>query len=389
MDKRKLKIVHFINPDEKFMKGVTSSFNKLENVENRYYYILPLKKKLNTYVKINGFINTVSQKKVLDLISNSDFCDVIILHSLYSMPHHLLKEIHHAIKVVWFAWGYDIYSNGYPAKPLVEISGMYKPITKKIIKKEIALLKKIRHLAKNIIYQNKYSYKQFKQAVYRIDYFSGVFPIEYAMLQKNSFFRAKQVYFNYPIPFLIFYSEIKDIKPFGDNILVGSSAVNKNNHLDVFEKIKDIEKKKIIVPLSYQGTKDYVKIICKEGKRLFGNRFIPLMHMLPFSEYAALIQNCGVAIFYLEQQAGAGNILTSLWMGFKVFLSKTSINYKYLRSEDLILFTIQDDLNSVAINNKLSEQDIYHNRKIIKNLYSYNAWKYKMEKTLNIIREDL
>ena len=59
-----------------------------------------------------------------------------------------------------------------------------------------------------------------------------------------------------------------------NNILIGNSADPSNNHIDIFEKIKNFnfKNKKIIVPLSYPENYEYyiAKVIIKGEKNFWG-----------------------------------------------------------------------------------------------------------------------
>jgi hypothetical protein len=220
-------------------------------------------------------------------------------------------------------------------------------------------------------------------AISRIDYFSGVFPIEYDYLKKNNFFKAERFEFNY-IRYGLFKEE--DIEAYNHktaetNILIGNNALPRNNHVDLFYELSNLKLTniKLICPLSYAGTERYINFVCKTGNGLFGNMFYPIRDFLPYEQYAQIINSCQVAMFLIERQAAVGNILLCLWAGVKVFVSKTSINYIYLKQQlGLIIFSIQDDLNDENIKARLSREEVIHNRKIISETSSFQSWKTKL-----------
>ena len=84
---------------------------------------------------------------------------------------------------------------------------------------------------------------------------------------------------------------------------------------------------------------------------------------MPRNEYFELIESCGYAIFGLEQQAALGNVFHAFWIGAKVFLSETSINYQYFKQNNFIVYTIQHDLTKEHLNTPLTKEEILVNRK--------------------------
>ena len=54
-----------------------------------------------------------------------------------------------------------------------------------------------------------------------------------------------------------------------------------------------------------------------------------------------------------------------LWQGSKVFLSETSVNFKYFKSIGMIVFSIQSDLTLKSINRSLSMEEKKNNREVI------------------------
>ena len=108
------------------------------------------------------------------------------------------------------------------------------------------------------------------------------------------------------------------------------------------------------------------------------------MTFMPFEEYNSIIKSCSIAIFAHERQQALGNILMCLWNGCKVFLSKNSIVYKYLKSLGTVIYSIQDDLTRDFVASKMYECDIYKNRGIITVNYSSKSINSKIEAILHL-----
>lgn len=389
-----MKVVHCIL-DDKFLDAPIKQFGSLEGVSNEWYCLnrsIRSPKKNFKWIK-SPLPRIVSCGYFLERCKDRGFCDVIILHSLYALPFYIIPKIHPDIKVVWFAWGFDLYSNKWPARPLIPVD-KFKPLTKKLLESEKKSFKSYLFLFKTWV-DPRISYRLFKKSVHRIDYFSGVFPIEYDLLRNCRFFRARRVDFNYvnsdPEIWSLNRIYADEICNDGQNVQIGNSASDITCHLDLFEVLKgmNLTGRKLIVPLSYGGTERYIDAVCSRGSELYGDHFVPLKDFLPYREYNEILKSCGSAIFYDEQQGSVGNIMSVIWNGGKVFLSKTSLNYIYLKSIGLTVFTIQDQLTPGNIERSLSREEVLTNRKIISERYSYDQTVVKIGKLVETIGSDL
>lgn len=329
-------------------------------------------------------VSIIHPSNILQFIKANDY-NIIFLHSLYALPISLIPELPGSIKVFWCSWGYDIYY-AKVGDPLVKID-LYGNISKKLIRKAIPLKHHLKDFAKKILCHNKLKQKRkiFEQAVHRIDFYSGIIPEEYNRIKlQNSFFRAAPFEYGYNRPAKDSYireERRNDPAQVGENILIGNSADLSNNHIEAMFALKkqiNSEKRKIILPLSYPPNID-VRPILDLGKKLFGNAFTPLTGFLPFSQYFEIINSCGYVIMYHERQQALGNITMSLWTGCKIFLSKTSLLYSFLKGKGFIIYSVQDDLHPSAFT-PLQYENIIYNRDLLLKHFSCNAAKIQMHK---------
>ena len=386
---RNIRIVHFVI-DDKFIDPMIFSFDSLGNWENQYILIRNMSFQKIRSIK-SKHVLLRSRWQVKKDIQNENFADFIILHSLYSLPMDLVPIINKRIKVVWFSWGYDLYENTPPIEPIIKISNMFGNITSEYVNKSktirVSLKKRIRKAISLYLWPVSNFY--LRKTLLRINYFSGVIPEEYELLKLNvPYFDANKVGFSYPLSIKDMYSEDKinsDDFILGNNILLGNSSTETNNHLDVLFLLQNegIIDRKLILPLSY-GSDLYRQYVVAEGRKLFKENFIPIMTFMPFEEYNSIIKSCSIAIFAHERQQALGNILMCLWNGCKVFLSKNSIVYKYLKSLGTVIYSIQDDLTRDFVASKMYESDIYKNRGIITVNYSSKSINSKIEAILHL-----
>jgi dTDP-N-acetylfucosamine:lipid II N-acetylfucosaminyltransferase len=106
------------------------------------------------------------------------------------------------------------------------------------------------------------------------------------------------------------------------NILVGNSGDPTNNHLEVLHKIAALNNRNIVVycPLSYNGTKEYVKEVVETGVQLFESNFVALLQFMPISKYIELLGPIDIAVFAHKRQQAMGNTVALLGMGKKVYI---------------------------------------------------------------------
>lgn len=125
------------------------------------------------------------------------------------------------------------------------------------------------------------------------------------------------------------------------DILVGNSADPTNQHFEVLEKLSlyangDI---RIYAPLSY-GNRRYARAVIDEGRRLFGDKFVPLTEMLPDKEYRALLQRIDIAVFNHDRQQAMGTIINLLGMGKKVYMRTDIRSWDLLREKGIRVYDV-------------------------------------------------
>lgn len=370
---KKYNYIHFVT-DDKFIKDEILCYENAGLTCNKYYYV-GLGNNNFKFID-NNVVEVISPRDVISIF-NSKPIDAVCLHNLYSLPFDLITRIPLSITVIWYAWGFDLYSNPAPLNPLLNIGERFMPETCKIAKyKSIKL--KLKSVIKKLIKPNnidKIKLEQAKAAIERVDYFAGVFPIEYEMIKATvPYFRAKKITHNYIHPNEFKLEEI-NIEPqiTGKNILLGNSASFYGNHIDIMNKIAPFVESevKIICPLSYAGTPKYVQQVINQGKKLFGDRFIPLTTYLTLDEYTNIIRSCNRFVMGMIQQAATCNCLTSLWDGIKIYAPKNSMNFAQYNNMGIKIYSIEDDFGR-----ETDEQhnNLIDNRKIIEKNYSYRSW---------------
>lgn len=376
MNFRMSRILNIIT-DQKFIDSVIERHDALDTF-SEHVYVLIGEKKHFTYIKNINRINVVKKRNFLKFLENGNFTGVL-LHNLYSLPLDLIPKIPTKIKVFWMAWGFDIYTCPLVNSPCVKID-LYHQHTLDFIRGGKNYISNIRTLIKNIF--QSFLQKRYYNAVKRVDYMSGVLPIEYDLLKK-AHPDIKLLPFNYSYSRLFVLNNKSNVflSNQGSSILIGNSADITNNHLDVFELLKTInlENRKVIVPLSYSGTKAYINEVKFQGSRIFNSEFIPLDNYLPLEEYRKILSSCGFCIFFHERQQALDNINLMLRLGSKVFLSETSVVYKYYISLGIHVYSIQSELNFDNLNSTIPQNFVKENILILNSLRNIGSETEKLK----------
>lgn len=377
-----MKILHCVT-DDKFIDGAISLYDEDNRVENRWVHFVNEKKHYLTYIKSKK-VEVLNIDSFLDVLEGYD---VVILHSLPSLPVEQINSIPDKIKIVWYAWGYDLYDGWNPLIPL----SLYLPLTQKIhhqFTKAPTIAKAIKRKIKTWILPSEY-----ESILSKIDYFSGVFPYEYDLIKKKyAKFRALPVDFYYAsVDFFI-----KDTCPFEisnkmQNVMLGNSANITNNHADVLKIIENHitipEGGKVIIPLSYGGTLEYVNIVKGMAYNLLGDKALILDTYMPIERYWALASNCKIAIYAHVRQQASDNIFYQIMSGAKVYFTKKSAAFTYLKSLGLKVYSLEDDI--LTINDPISHDEIIDNRKILTKFYSVSTHIRRVKKINTIILSSL
>lgn len=384
-----MRLVHFA-VDEKFIPFIQKSFEDAFPGANEYRLLgdplQPLRFVVpGNNVKTKGPSYWVSDELASDLAN----FDCLVVH--YMTPQFMegISRASSKMLVVWVGWGGDYY---YLIKPyfgellldktrrLVNSKNkIYDWIQKTIIKRTILYLRMLVNnpwgaIAKTKEFLSRKSTKiSIHDVIDKVDLL-WVNPEEVPMIEK-ALPRFKGVYHR-----ICCYSaeDTFAIGPDwmqGPDILIGNSATETNNHLELFDYLRELDLggRRLIAPLSY-GNAWYRDEIIRLGKKLFGNRFVPLRSYLPLQEYYEHIATCGTVVMNHVRQQGGTTIAAALYKGAKVFLRKESPVLDFYRNMGITLFTIQDDLlRKRNIFDPLSSDDMTRHRSILSGYWSYEA----------------
>lgn len=251
-------------------------------------------------------------RKLLKYIENSDR---VLLHSLFMLRAYeqLWLLFHYKMfkKVVWVAWGADLYQWKHKEKSIL-------------------------HESRNFIV---YVFRK------KIKYFVGIFPPDIDFFKKEFKSNAKTFYASYvgglydPL-----YKKQLNIPSLAEkvknkeciNIQIGHSCTTILNHIQVLNDLHKFKNEniKIYIPLSY-GDMEYGNQVEQHAKALFGDKSICIRKMMSKDDYLEFLSTIDVAIFNTPRQIGLGNITPLLYMGKKIFIPKGTVMYEYYKSRNI------------------------------------------------------
>jgi dTDP-N-acetylfucosamine:lipid II N-acetylfucosaminyltransferase len=362
-------IVHLFE-DQKFVDGAIENFENSSPGKNKYIIFSNNKELKYVSRKEQTLIVPNSSYKLdLDLIYKN--CQLLIIHFLTPIKLYVLKNKPLHIKVLWSIWGSDAYDH-------FSDQNFFEPLTNNVRRKSLFQLRQsfslytFYHLVRYRVKPLKHEFKLLQL----VDYVSTVLPYEFKIIKKEFGLMAKYIDYNYRVKL----NRSSNIF-LGNSILIGNSATFSNNHLDVFDIIKDTNKK-LIVPLSYgaYGYKEYKELVISEGIKIFQDAFTPIENFIPLDKYNQLILSCNTMIMHHIRQQALGNIYMALYFGMRVFLNNKSITYKYMKDVGMIIFELEKDIDLVGVELNKDQKDI--NRELVTKLQGEKAI---MRKTKGII----
>jgi len=386
-------IIHIFD-DEKFVDNAIRIFEDSIPDKSRYIVITQSQSANLKFVKSPKTAtcvikNTTGYRALAEEICQSED-KIVFLHALNESKQRLVKLLSKDVIKVWFIWGYDLYNHWKPLK-----FGIYEKDTLKFINRNLGF-KSL--LLNTFFYQYKfYKFFKFSKSIYKTNYFDVIQDINIAVPVLPS----EMKYVNDINPNLKFapFAYLNLNQALGENInsntlesvniLVGNSAAQTNNHIEAFKTLSriDLGNRKVIVPLSYGGGGDYLKLVLQKGKELLGDNFSPITDFLTLEEYNQLILSCGYAIFNHIRQQAVGNIIAMGYFGTKIFFNKKGVTYNYFGSLGMEIFTL-DMINNATLNSHLSEEGMKKNQEILKSQYSEESVRKKVKQLYKITKTE-
>ena len=225
----------------------------------------------------------------------------------YLLPKSVIRK-----KLIWIEWGADLYSS---------TDSKLTDALRRRIKQNV-------HTFVAIFPPDLDTYRQkFPKSKARMLYapYSGVIPAYYSDPEPG--YRLENREAEKPL-----------------SILVGHNANKSLNHIAVLKELKKYadENIRIILPLSYNGTKAYADQVQTFAEETFPGKVTALRELMAKADYYRFLDNVDIAIFNTQRQIALGNIRKFIWQKAKVFISETCCMYGYFRENGITVQKYED-----------------------------------------------
>ena len=327
-------IIHIMVSEEKFAFPFIKFVNNHFPLDKHLFVILGMKNDKFEKLISKNIIFIDEKIKYLSLILLLNYSNKIILHGLWSQRINQILFVNPWLykKCYWVMWGGDFY---FPEK---------QPFLQRYT------IKSIGHF---------------------VTYIKG----DYELAKK--WYGAKGTYHECFMYSSNLYKEYNVIESKHEtiNIQIGNSADSTNNHIEILQRLSKYadEDIKIFIPLSY-GDENYAKEVIMKGKKMFGNKFKPMVDFMPFNEYLKFLGSIDIAIFAHKRQQAMGNTITLLGLGKKVYMRSDVTPWKFLQDIDIKVFDVEKmELN--IISEDVKSKNINKTKKYFSHKNLLNQWK--------------
>ena len=339
-------MIFHIFPYEKFTNDYIVRINKLFDSKEHIFFVYGNKHDSEIRsVKADNVIfdnqmSFVEKKRIINKYIKES--QKVIIHSLFCGLKILvllrIKQNKYGKKYFWNIWGADLY-NAYWNR-------------NKTIKNRIVEIFR----------------KRFIRDLPAVGYIKG----DYEFLVKNYNTNAKFFLASYTYDFYV--PEVDKSKEDMEsvNILLGNSATRECQYIEALDMLSEYKDRpiKIKCVLSYPDNCDaYRDEVVEYGRKIFGNKFEPLVDFMTYEKYLQLLSGIDIAIFNHNRQQALGNIAGLLYLGKRVYINPENACKQFFEDIGASVYSTRD-LNSDAICKTDSDNLKIKNRKMIDLFFS-------------------
>lgn len=318
---------HFDPKEHRFIIYGPAVGCKLPVSENVIYCPRPLKSSWRIWAEMRA-----SRKIVLHGLFNSHMLRILLLHSWV------------LTKSCWVIWGGDLY--GYRHRDATWRARLNE-LTRRFVIKNMSLI-------------------------------TTTVPGDYVLAKKWYKTRAEFVQnLMYPSHLARKSVVVSRVETSIVRVQIGNSADPENNHIEVIDMIAACnfsDNTLFYAPLSY-GSRPHADHVAEYGKRILGDKFVPIREMMGFDEYTQYLSGIDIALFNHKRQQAMGNTIALLSLGKKVFLRQEVTPWAYLNGMGLKVFDIaaEFDLKKIEQDDARRNMTVCEEQFTTKNLIE--SWK--------------
>lgn len=382
------RILH-IAEDEKFINAAHYLFEQAFPGDNKFIIVKPPANPSLMYLnsQFNAEYLVLSESIINQLLQETKKAEVVILHRFDKIKAALFLASSEKHKFVGNIFGAEIYNKRISDQDFLKPKSrtlkqmLEKQQDEKIIERLKKLYKSIRYKSTTHLFDEVNT----KEALYQLEYVGLLSRHTYLKFIERNIIHPKcqMIPFSYyPLEYIL---KDESLRADGPNILLGNSASITNNHVEAIDLLKNMELtgRKIFTPLSY-GYGPYADAIESYGSKHLADNFAAIRSFIPLQEYNKLISSCQFVVMNHHRSQAMGNIITSLYLGAKVFVNKTDAYY-YFKKIGCHIFLIEECLakKGSASLVPLTQEEIYHNRKVLSNELSTKSLVNRLRTGIN------
>lgn len=367
-----------IIPTSLFHKNFLGAIEKFGLQENNTIYIRRTKKTKQEELR-ELFSSYYSNEAILAKTLHLTERDHLYIHFLDLEMAKWISKNDFACAIHWVFWGGEFF------KVLNNLSSefsLYDTKNQVYFDKSKSLFFDGKLNLKSILAEKQLStlVKYFKQASLKIKNLLHFNPYDFELVSSALNPLMEFRHFNYAniTNNLGFLNQVfESSKPVTDNnILIGNSASVPNNHLDLIDILRPIQKAQFSFPLAY-GDNTYREEVMRSLKE--ANILHDAMtSTIPLKDYMYYLNSCAATIQWHNRTQAMGNLKIMLYLGKKVILKDNNPAYRYFKSLNYQVFS-QEHISSEQIHEPLSDYDIKQNRAILENLMNDEQIKKQYE----------
>lgn len=369
-----MKILHLISDHQ----VIERTLGVYESVFPGCNEILVFNPQEKPFKRLKGNYNgrVVDWKNLSTIARHYDFSSVthVIAHYMSFDKIDFIKLIPENIHICWEIYGFDLYnqfleSRGYK----IYYTSPYKYETHSFLRQNARglfhLLASLKGYKYCFDFQKNKQFEYIANRISSIQYCCG-YDAEYVKEFAKRDIHSYEI-FNYSLNEVL--GELKGSSfSCGNDILVGNSASFSNNHLYVLnylEKVNIPEQTKIIMPLSYGGTKEYADDIEAVFKEKYPSQVETLRNYIPLKEYNHYFLRLKSMFLSAWRQESQGTAMMGFYLGIKVYMSEKSPLYKWFIDCGFVVFPIEK-ITSKEFSAPLTQDDKERNRALVIERYN-------------------
>lgn len=361
-------ILH-VAQDEKFILAARYLFEKAFPGQNRFVIVKPAGDPPLRYLKDDFKADYLvhNPDTVSRLLEFEEKAGLVVFHGMDKIKGQMYVNSQNKWKFVAIIFGAEVYNDRVSGDDFLGAKTA-RMVTELQRKSTLDWLKTVYRWVRYRDTNNLYDHLDMKQVIREMSTFGFLSEHTYCSLIKKGILSpsSRMVPFSYyPLDFII---KKNDLKADGPNILLGNSASATNNHLEAIDLLKsaDLKEGKVIIPLSY-GKPKYADAVENYAHQQLGDRVQVLRDFMPLEQYNELISGCGYVFMNHNRSQAMGNLITSLYIGARVFVNDTDA-YRYFKNLGCHIFLVDEHIGSKPVTlNPLPDRHRQENRQILMN----------------------